>query len=106
MSAVCNGNGWLDDNADGNCSRCEGCDACRGRDARQPMVGPMHKRDVVRLTDSQIEDELAALGKLFEDSRSDGEGHGGSPGEWMVERMGELETEQKRRVPQRRRKGG
>lgn len=26
------------------------------------------------------------------------EGHAGSPGEWMIERMGELETEQQRRA--------
>lgn len=26
---ICNGDGWLDDNAGGNCSRCPGCDACR-----------------------------------------------------------------------------
>lgn len=31
MSTNCNGNGFLDDNAGGNCSPCPGCDACRRR---------------------------------------------------------------------------
>lgn len=50
------------------------------------------------MTDAAIAAELASLGKQWDEFvASDDEGHGGSPGEWMVERMGELETEQKRR---------
>ncbi len=50
------------------------------------------------MTDAEIASELESLGKKWDAFRdSDDEGHGGSPGEWMVERMGELETEQKRR---------
>lgn len=50
------------------------------------------------LSDSEICDELDSLEKKWKASRSgDEEGHGGSPGEWMVERMDELETEQRRR---------
>lgn len=50
------------------------------------------------LTDEQIARELQALGETWDASRADGEGHGGSPGEWMFERMDELGTEQKRRA--------
>jgi hypothetical protein len=50
------------------------------------------------MTDAEIAAELKALGEKWDESvASDDEGHGGSPGEWMVERMNELETEQKRR---------
>lgn len=44
----------------------------------------------------QITDELDALDTQWEEFRRDCEGSG-SPGEWMVERMGELETELNRR---------
>jgi len=51
------------------------------------------------LSDGEIAAELADLGKKWDAfTASDDEGHGGSPGEWMVERMDELETEQKRRA--------
>jgi hypothetical protein len=54
--------------------------------------------DAKVMTDAEIASELETLGKKWDEFRaSDDEGHGGSPGEWMVERMGELETEQKRR---------
>jgi len=52
------------------------------------------------LTDRQIEHELATLDVLLSKSR-EGDGHGGSPGEWiveLVERMEELKTEQTRRA--------
>lgn len=51
------------------------------------------------LTVKQISDELDALEGKWRSLRDDPdfEGHGGSPGEWMVERMDELETEMKRR---------
>lgn len=50
-----------------------------------------------RMSDAAIATELRSLGKQWDELRQDHEGHGGSPGEWMVERMGELEQEQKRR---------
>jgi hypothetical protein len=47
---------------------------------------------------SDILAEYKQLAKRWDESRaSDDEGHGGSPGEWMVERMGELEHELKQR---------
>jgi len=49
------------------------------------------------MTDLAIAAELRRLGRQWDTLGRDTEGHGGSPGEWMVERMGELETEQKRR---------
>lgn len=49
------------------------------------------------MTDAEIDTELKQLGERWDASRDD-EGHGGSPGEWMVERMSALETEQKRRA--------
>lgn len=45
------------------------------------------------LTDRQLAEEMAAMQRSF--SRR-GE-HGGSPGEWSYERMGEIATEQQRR---------
>lgn len=52
-----------------------------------------------RMTDAAIAAELESLGKRWDEFRADidDEGMSGSPGEWMVERMDELETEQKRR---------
>ena len=50
-----------------------------------------------RMTDDQIAAELKQLGDDFDELRRDAEG-GGSPGEWMVERMDELETERRRRL--------
>jgi hypothetical protein len=52
-----------------------------------------------RLTDAEIVSELTTLGEQWDAFRIgvDDDYGGGSPGEWMVERMGELETEQKRR---------
>ena len=59
-------------------------------------------RTVSLMTDDEISLELEALGKRWDAFREDDEGHGGSPGEWMVERMGELEAEQKRRKRRKR----
>lgn len=50
------------------------------------------------LSDEEIAAELDELGKKWDASFADDEGHSGSPGEWMVERMDELETEQRRRA--------
>jgi hypothetical protein len=59
-------------------------------------------KPAVSLTDEEIARELVELGSRWDAFRSsDDEGHGGSPGEWMVERMDELETEQKRRKGRR-----
>ena len=43
-----------------------------------------------KLSDGQITEELSHLEKAFAELRGEG---GGSPGEWIVERMDELETE-------------
>jgi hypothetical protein len=53
-----------------------------------------------RMTDEAIAAELVKLDREFTAMRTDPEfeGHGGSPGEWMVERMDELETEKARRL--------
>lgn len=54
---------------------------------------------VGRMTLAEIEAELKSLGDEWDEfATSDDEGHGGSPGEWMIERMGALEQEQKRRA--------
>lgn len=51
------------------------------------------------MKDDAIARELENLSLRFYGLRSElDEGGGGSPGEWMVERMCELETEQKRRA--------
>lgn len=49
------------------------------------------------MTDKQIAAELKRLQHQFDRVRDDEVGHGGSPGEWIVEEMSGLETEQKRR---------
>ena len=52
------------------------------------------------LSDAQITAEEAWLGAEWDrlrDALEESGGHGGSPGEWIWERMGELETEHKRR---------
>ena len=52
------------------------------------------------LTDEEITRELGDLEAKWERFRdSDNEGHGGSPGEWMYERMLELEGELNKRDP-------
>jgi hypothetical protein len=48
------------------------------------------------MTDAQIEAEITILQRKW-DERGD-EGMSGSPGEWIIERLGELETEQNRRA--------
>ncbi len=53
------------------------------------------------LTVKRISDELDVLEARLRDMHDnpDFDGHCGSPGEWMVERMDDLETELKRRHP-------
>lgn len=60
----------------------------------------MRLREPRAMSVKQISDELDTLETRFREMREDLEegGMSGSPGEWMVERMGELETEMQRRV--------
>lgn len=54
------------------------------------------------LTDDELRSEFEKTAAAFDAAR-EGEGGGGSPGEWAYERCGELEHEMKRRgvpVPQ------
>lgn len=54
--------------------------------------------DAKTMTREQLIAALDLMGDQWDAFRSDiDEGHGGSPGEWMVERMDELETELRRR---------
>ena len=56
--------------------------------------------DCTDMTDAELTSELARLNRKFDTFRRSREGEGsggGSPGEWMTERMSELETEQERR---------
>ena len=53
------------------------------------------------MTDEQLATELKKLGKQWDDLRAALEecgGSSGSPGEWLWERIGELEHEQQKRV--------
>lgn len=76
------------------------------------LTDPLFYKGAQALTDAELVPELRRMddrfAKAFDD---DGEGRGGSPGEWMVEWMGQLETEIKRRgfevpEPAALRKGG
>ena len=59
----------------------------------------MAVRRAAQMTDAEIAAELSKLGAEWDAfASSDDEGHGGSPGEWMIERMGELETERSKRA--------
>lgn len=49
------------------------------------------------LKTEQLQRELRSLQEKWDELRSDDTGHGGSPGEWIWERMGEIEHELKRR---------
>lgn len=44
------------------------------------------------MTRPEIETEIEDLKKKWDARRDDDEGHGGSPGEWIVERLEHLET--------------
>ncbi len=51
------------------------------------------------MTDAEIAAELSQLESAWDAFRHpDFEGHSGSPGEWLVERMDELNTEVQRRL--------
>lgn len=59
----------------------------------------MEREQPARLmTDDQIKAELEKLRIDFCNFREGLDGMSGSPGEWMTERMGELETERVRRL--------
>jgi hypothetical protein len=62
------------------------------------VVFEMKERPVRRMSDDELTAELDKLGKEFDEFRDGLEGMSGSPGEWMVERMDEIETEQRRRL--------
>lgn len=49
------------------------------------------------LSDAQIAAEERWLGQTWDDIRADEDGHGGSPGEGIWERLGEIEAEARRR---------
>lgn len=63
-------------------------------EVRDPTKLPAHV-----LTDEELDIQEKRIGTLWEDLRSDEEfdGHGGSPGEWMVERLDEIYTERRLR---------
>lgn len=57
-------------------------------------------KSAAAMTDGEIAAELEALDRQWSELRAaleESGGHSGSPGEWMVERMWELEGEQNRR---------
>ncbi len=69
--------------------------------ARTEITALRSERDELRfkvsasaLTDRQLAEEMAAMQSAFSNR---GE-HGGSPGGWSYERMGEIATEQQRRT--------
>lgn len=55
-------------------------------------------RKAGKLSDVKILAELEKLVAHWDELRDDLEGHAGSPGEWIIERIAELETEQERRL--------
>lgn len=52
------------------------------------------------MSDDDLKTELQSLGERWDSFRASvsDEGMAGSPGEWMTERMDEIETEQRRRL--------
>lgn len=67
---------------------------------RPEVVTTPDKLPTSKLTNSEIVSEFERVSKLWDDlfNDSDFEGHSGSPGEWMMERLNELETEQNKRA--------
>lgn len=49
------------------------------------------------MSDRQLQEDLTRHCLLWDQQAADKEGHSGSPGEWIVERLDELRTEAKRR---------
>ena len=54
-------------------------------------------RAAVAMETLWIHAELEKLAREWDEFRAECDGMAGSPGEWMIERMDELETELKRR---------
>lgn len=60
-----------------------------------------HTKRAREMTDAELLAELNVLGRKWDDLRAaleESGGASGSPGEWIYERMGEIETEQRRRA--------
>lgn len=55
-------------------------------------------RSAKNLTDAELVSELKSVEAKWDDLRKNCDGMSGSPGEWMVERMDEIDAEQKRRA--------
>lgn len=68
---------------------------------RQPVRRTTTTGPASTMTDEALTAELDALGEEFKSFLSE-ECGGGSPGEWLVERMSELETEQRYRAEGKR----
>lgn len=103
--------------SDGLCATCWGdgfhrvsdailggaCHACGGTGQKAAPRDPT-KLPARDLTDAELIAEQTRVEKIWDEMHEpdeDGEifaGHGGSPGEWMVERMDEIATEQARRA--------
>lgn len=62
----------------------------------------MHERPAKEMTDVEIAAETLDLENKWDIFHRGFDGHGGSPGEWMFERMDELEAERKRRLDQQK----
>lgn len=62
-------------------------------------LAALRKRVAREMTDIQLREALADVAAKWDAMHSDPEfeGHSGSPGEWMFERMNEIETEIRRR---------
>lgn len=57
---------------------------------------PRSDRRVSEMSDEAITHEIADLSRTWDEVRA-GDGHSGSPGEWMLERLDELDAEAARR---------
>lgn len=69
--------------------------------ARRSLGRPGRHSHASKMSNEEISQELARLTvewNAFRDGLEVDDGMAGSPGEWMVERMDELETEQRRRM--------
>jgi len=60
------------------------------------MLTTRNKKHAADLDDADLIAEFKEVAAEFDESR-EGDGHGGSPGEWAYERCGECEHEMKKR---------
>lgn len=58
----------------------------------------MSEKPARLMTDAEIAVEIFAVEQRFDEYRAACDGKSGSPGEWLVERLDELETEKLRRA--------